>query len=104
METTAAGAPRAQTLRDLAEEGKKRGVLLLVFAFGLAFLMSRESSGTRIFISLLVPTFAAHSGMGSCASAIQPMRLSVYGAVIRVMLPAACPWLSFPTGLRGFGN
>lgn len=44
METTAAGAPRAQTLRDLAEEGKKRGVLLLVFAFGLAFLMSLTSS------------------------------------------------------------
>lgn len=53
METTAAGAPRAQTLRDLAEEGKKRGVLLLVFAFGLAFLMSRESSGTRTGFSYL---------------------------------------------------
>jgi sorting nexin-13 len=38
------GAPRrALTARDLAEEGKKRAVLLLVFAFGLAFLMSRES-------------------------------------------------------------
>ncbi|KAG0519417.1 hypothetical protein BDA96_09G262400 [Sorghum bicolor] len=44
MATTAAGAPRAQTLRDLAEEGKKRAVLLLVFAFGLAFLMSLTSS------------------------------------------------------------
>ncbi|KAG2617228.1 hypothetical protein PVAP13_3NG179279 [Panicum virgatum] len=38
------GAPRAQTLRDLVEEGKKRAVLLLVFAFGLAFLMSLTSS------------------------------------------------------------
>ena len=44
----AAGAPRAQTLRDLAEEGKKRAVLLLVFAFGLAFLMSREFYEIRI--------------------------------------------------------
>uniref|UniRef100_K3Z3A6 PX domain-containing protein n=1 Tax=Setaria italica TaxID=4555 RepID=K3Z3A6_SETIT len=44
MATTAAGAPRAQTLRDLADEGKKRAVLLLVFAFGLAFLMSLTSS------------------------------------------------------------
>ncbi|GJN15336.1 hypothetical protein PR202_gb02238 [Eleusine coracana subsp. coracana] len=37
---TTGGEHRAQTLRDLAEEGKKRAVLLLVFAFGLAFLMS----------------------------------------------------------------
>ena len=44
----AAGAPRAQTLRDLAEEGKKRAALLLVFAFGLAFLMSREFYEIRI--------------------------------------------------------
>ncbi|CAN6327122.1 unnamed protein product [Urochloa humidicola] len=44
MATSAAGAPRAQTLRDLAEEGKKRAVLLLIFAFGLAFLMSLTSS------------------------------------------------------------
>ncbi|WVZ99728.1 hypothetical protein U9M48_044989 [Paspalum notatum var. saurae] len=46
MATTAAASavPRAQTLRDLAEEGKKRAVLLLVFAFGLAFLMSLTSS------------------------------------------------------------
>ncbi|XP_025806448.1 uncharacterized protein LOC112885000 [Panicum hallii] len=44
MAAAAAGAPRAQTLRDLAEEGKKRAVLLLVFAFGLAFLMSLTSS------------------------------------------------------------
>jgi hypothetical protein len=41
MDTTG-GAQRPHTLRDLAEEGKKRAVLLLVFAFGLAFLMSRE--------------------------------------------------------------
>ncbi|KAF8716456.1 hypothetical protein HU200_026336 [Digitaria exilis] len=39
-----AGGLRAQTLRDLADEGKKRAVLLLVFAFGLAFLMSLTSS------------------------------------------------------------
>ncbi|CAN6336682.1 unnamed protein product [Urochloa humidicola] len=44
MATASAGVPRAQTLRDLAEEGKKRAVLLLVFAFGLAFLMSLTSS------------------------------------------------------------
>ncbi|OEL19894.1 hypothetical protein BAE44_0019087 [Dichanthelium oligosanthes] len=44
MAMAAAAAPRAQTLRDLAEEGKKRAVLLLVFAFGLAFLMSLTSS------------------------------------------------------------
>ncbi|CAL5096463.1 unnamed protein product [Urochloa decumbens] len=44
MATAAAGALRTQTLRDLAEEGKKRAVLLLVFAFGLAFLMSLTSS------------------------------------------------------------
>jgi sorting nexin-13 len=42
MEATG-GAQRPHTLRDLAEEGKKRAVLLLVFVFGLAFLMSRES-------------------------------------------------------------
>ncbi|KAE8773794.1 hypothetical protein D1007_53890 [Hordeum vulgare] len=30
-------------VRDLAEEGKKRAVLLLVFAFGLAFLMSQRA-------------------------------------------------------------
>ncbi|CAL4909749.1 unnamed protein product [Urochloa decumbens] len=44
MATASAGALRTQTLRDLAEEGKKRAVLLLVFAFGLAFLMSLTSS------------------------------------------------------------
>jgi sorting nexin-13 len=44
MPTPAPAPPRrALTARDLAEEGKKRAVLLLVFAFGLAFLMSRES-------------------------------------------------------------
>jgi len=103
MATMAAGAPRAQTLRDLAEEGKKRAVLLLVFAFGLAFLMSRESSGTRIFMSLPVPTFAsAPSGMGACASAIPLMRFSVSSAVIRVY--AGCPLRSFSIGVRGFGN
>jgi len=103
MATMAAGAPRAQTLRDLAEEGKKRAVLLLVFAFGLAFLMSRESSGTRIFMSLPVPTFAsAPSGMGACASVISPMRFSVSSAVIRVY--AGCPLRSFSIGVRGFGN
>jgi len=42
------GAPRAQTLRDLVEEGKKRAALLLVFAFGLAFLMSREFYEIRV--------------------------------------------------------
>jgi hypothetical protein len=41
MDTTG-GTQRPHTLRDLAVEGKKRAVLLLVFAFGLAFLMSRE--------------------------------------------------------------
>ena len=102
MATTAAGAPRAQTLRDLAEEGKKRAVLLLVFAFGLAFLMSRESSGTRIFMSLPVPTFAVPSWMGACALAIPPMRFSVPSAVIRVY--AGCPLRSFSIGVRGFGN
>ncbi|KAL6848737.1 hypothetical protein ACP4OV_021320 [Aristida adscensionis] len=50
----AGGARRAQTLRDLAEEGKKRAVLLLVFAFGLAFLMSLTSSS--VWINLPVAT------------------------------------------------
>ncbi|KAL6610700.1 hypothetical protein ACP70R_040669 [Stipagrostis hirtigluma subsp. patula] len=53
MEATS-GARRAQTLRDLAEEGKKRAVLLLVFAFGLAFLMSLTSSS--VWINLPVAT------------------------------------------------
>ncbi|XP_062180540.1 uncharacterized protein LOC133884943 isoform X2 [Phragmites australis] len=51
---TTGGALRAQTLRDLAEEGKKRAVLLLVFAFGLAFLMSLTSSS--VWINLPVAT------------------------------------------------
>ncbi|XP_044984477.1 uncharacterized protein LOC123451968 isoform X1 [Hordeum vulgare subsp. vulgare] len=56
---TPGGAPRAaHTVRDLAEEGKKRAVLLLVFAFGLAFLMSLTSSSVWInfpfAISLIV--------------------------------------------------
>jgi sorting nexin-13 len=58
MATTAAIAPREQTLRDLVDEGKKRAVLLLVFAFGLAFLMSCEFSEIRIqYLSAL--SFAA---------------------------------------------
>ncbi|KAI5016507.1 hypothetical protein ZWY2020_006358 [Hordeum vulgare] len=57
--TTPGGAPRAaHTVRDLAEKGKKRAVLLLVFAFGLAFLMSLTSSSVWInfpfAISLIV--------------------------------------------------
>ncbi|KAM0879426.1 hypothetical protein ACQ4PT_034239 [Festuca glaucescens] len=49
MPTPAAAPPRrALTARDLAEEGKKRAVLLLVFAFGLAFLMSLTSSSVWI--------------------------------------------------------
>nr|CAB3464334.1 unnamed protein product [Digitaria exilis] len=46
-----AGGLRAQTLRDLADEGKKRAVLLLVFAFGLAFLMSPKI-GKEKFVNL----------------------------------------------------
>nr|CAB3460613.1 unnamed protein product [Digitaria exilis] len=55
MATTRAGAggPRAQTLRDLADEGKKRAVLLLVFAFGLAFLMSRPEELVAIVNTVL---------------------------------------------------
>ncbi|KAG8051263.1 hypothetical protein GUJ93_ZPchr0009g663 [Zizania palustris] len=34
------------TVHNLTEEGKKRVVLLLVFAFGLAFLMSHEFTRT----------------------------------------------------------
>ncbi|XP_047094603.1 uncharacterized protein LOC124706983 [Lolium rigidum] len=49
MPTPAAAPPRrALTARDLVEEGKKRAVLLLVFAFGLAFLMSLTSSSVWI--------------------------------------------------------
>ncbi|TVU20132.1 hypothetical protein EJB05_36325 [Eragrostis curvula] len=57
---TTGGAQRAQTLRDLAEEGKKRAVLLLVFAFGLAFLMSLTSSSAWInlpFATALIVLF-----------------------------------------------
>ncbi|XP_062232251.1 uncharacterized protein LOC133929495 isoform X2 [Phragmites australis] len=55
-----AAAQRAQTLRDLAEEGKKRAVLLLVFAFGLAFLMALTSSSVWInlpFATALIALF-----------------------------------------------
>ncbi|PNT70660.1 hypothetical protein BRADI_2g15390v3 [Brachypodium distachyon] len=49
MATPGGAAPRAAyTARDLAEEAKKRAVLLLVFAFGLAFLMSLTSSSVWI--------------------------------------------------------
>uniref|UniRef100_A0ACD5T6T3 Uncharacterized protein n=1 Tax=Avena sativa TaxID=4498 RepID=A0ACD5T6T3_AVESA len=48
MANQAAVPRRAHTARDLAEEGKKRAVLLLVFAFGLAFLMSLTSSSVWI--------------------------------------------------------
>ncbi|XP_006655634.1 uncharacterized protein LOC102722219 [Oryza brachyantha] len=53
-----AGGPT--TVRDLAEEGKKRAVLLLVFAFGLAFLMSLTSSSVWInlpFATALIVLF-----------------------------------------------
>ncbi|CAM0953536.1 unnamed protein product [Alopecurus aequalis] len=48
MATPGAAPRRARMARDLAEEGKKRAVLLLVFAFGLAFLMSLTSSSVWI--------------------------------------------------------
>ncbi|KAF0923590.1 hypothetical protein E2562_006583 [Oryza meyeriana var. granulata] len=57
---TAGGPARAHTVRDLAEEGKKRAVLLLVFAFGLAFLMSLTSSSVWInlpFATALIVLF-----------------------------------------------
>lgn len=57
---TAGGPGRAHTVRDLAEEGKKRAVLLLVFAFGLAFLMSLTSSSVWInlpFATALIVLF-----------------------------------------------
>ncbi|KAI4992788.1 hypothetical protein ZWY2020_007101 [Hordeum vulgare] len=51
---TPGGTPRAaHTVRDLTEEGKKRTVLLLVFAFGLAFLMSQRWVSYEDFIYLM---------------------------------------------------
>lgn len=62
MATPGGAAPRAAyTARDLAEEAKKRAVLLLVFAFGLAFLMSRESF-SQTLAPLLSPPLGSLAG------------------------------------------
>jgi hypothetical protein len=99
MEATG-GAQRPHTLRDLAEEGKKRAVLLLVFVFGLAFLMSREPPHKFNTSSLLPVSFAAQ--WDTCASSILSMNCPVSSPVVRVYV--AFSLRKFGVRLHVLGN
>jgi len=99
--------PRVQSLREICEEGKKRGCKELIVAFDEFFRQYRKDTGSERKLTpdmdeyvdkiKVISDFAAKYDMGICLSLLSPLEL---GAAYKKQTGHGGRWVAYKVGFR----
>ena len=99
--------PRVQSLREICEEGKKRGCKELIVAFDEFFRQYRKDTGSERKLTpdmdeyvdkiKVISDFAAKYDMGICLSLLSPLEL---GSAYKKQTGHGGRWVAYKVGFR----